>query len=175
MTSTGSLESIKKPTIKEKDTLDAAPAVEPKTIFVMFDPTGLLGQLFLLNRNIGSTNVSISLQDERREDTTTVLDTLDTTLLDEMDGPIFLRELARLFIRDADESDDPSGMYDLGIEKIQALDIEEGTRLESTQRYVIRIFEQRQRQYEETIMRDIVNTRPEGTFSSANSDDLEDS
>ena len=98
------------------------------------------------------------------------LDVLDSTILDEMDGPILLRELAYMFIQEAKQSDDPIAFYDRGIEKILSLYIEEGTRLESTQKYVIRIFEQRQRQYEEALTRDI-SMRPEDIMNSATSEE----
>jgi hypothetical protein len=128
-------------------------------VFIMQDPTGLLGQLFLTNRYLG-TPVSINpIEVTSTTDKSiagTIIDSLDTSVLDDTDGPMILRQIARLFVEEARYAEDPSTVYAYGIAKIEALDIDPDSRLAHTQAYIIRIFEQQKKRYEDTVYRNIL-------------------
>jgi hypothetical protein len=93
-------------------------------------------------------------------------------MLDDEETPSTLRRIARIFIREAESSSDPIALYDIGIERIISLETEEGSRLAYTQEYVIRIFDQHKRRYEEMVTRNTV-ARPEDSFSSAASGEIQ--
>jgi hypothetical protein len=143
--------------------LNSASNQEPQTTFIMQDPSGLLGQLFLTNRYLGTsmTNTpvgTISTMTGAMSDSVagTIIDSLDSSLLDDTDGPLILRQIAQLFIVEARESEDPVALYEYGITKIGALDIDPDSRLALTQTYIIRIFEQQKKRYEDNVYRNIL-------------------
>lgn len=81
------------------------------------------------------------------------MDSLDSVILDESEGPIILRQIMRLFLREVELSDDPLSTYDYGIAKIESIQVESDSRLSFTQEYVLRILEQQRRRYEDEIYR----------------------
>jgi hypothetical protein len=68
---------------------------------------------------------------------------------------VILRYIARLFLQEVPREADPLSMYDYGILKVGSLVTEPDSRLALTQEYVLRIFEQQKRKYEDTVYRDV--------------------
>lgn len=66
-------------------------------------------------------------------------------------------------------SDDPIGLYEYGIAKIEQIQVSEGTRLAFTREYILRIFEQQRKRYENEIYR-TAYTGFEDTMNSASSE-----
>lgn len=96
----------------------------------------------------------------------TIIDSLDSVILDESDGPVILRQVARILILEASQSDDPIGLYKYGISKIQTIQTSDGPRLVFTREYILRIFEQQLKRYEEQVNR-TTYSRFEDTMNSA--------
>jgi VCBS repeat-containing protein len=152
--------------------LNSAPI--ESTVFVMDDPTGLLGQLFLTNKYILSQSSGQYLNINPNTSTMgiiniplasqamTIIDTLNSVTLDEAEWPIMLRYIARLFLQEIPREADPLSMYDYGILRVGSLATEPDSRLALTQEYVLRIFEQQKRKYEDAVYRN-VSWRLEGS------------
>ena len=168
---------ISGPVVPVKDPIfNSAPIAQPETVFVIQDPSGLLGQLFLTNRYMGTspgasqenTLEGSSSSEATSEQTVarTIIDSLDSVILDEYEWPMILRHMARLFIQEVSWSDDPVGLYEYGIWKIQLIQAPDDSRLASTREYILRIFEQQKKRYEEQVYRTNY-TRFEDTMNSA--------
>lgn len=90
------------------------------------------------------------------DDTSSILDSLGSVVLDEEEGPVILRQLARAFLKEALEQEDPLAHYDYGIETVSFLLEEYDTpRMIGAIEYVLRVFEQHKRNYEAMVFRDI--------------------
>jgi Bacterial Ig domain len=154
--------------------LNSASDKEPQPVFVMQDPSGLLGQLFLTNRYLGGIWYQTMSTDKSVSDPLagTIIDSLNTIMLDEIDGPMILRQIAQIFVYEASQSEDPIALYDYGMTRIKELDTMPDSRLANTQSYVLRIFERQKKRYEETVYRNIVG-RLEESLNSA-SEDIEE-
>lgn len=81
---------IVNPVVPVKDPVfNSAPVASLETVFVMQDPSGLLGQLFLTNRYMGSSPVVSEESDSSESNTqqqavaSTIIDSLDSVILDE--------------------------------------------------------------------------------------------
>lgn len=164
---------IVNPVVPVKDPVfNSAPVASLETVFVMQDPSGLLGQLFLTNRYMGSSPVVSEESDSSESNTqqqavaSTIIDSLDSVILDEYEWPMILRQIARLFIQEASWSDDPVALYDYGIGKIELIQAPNDSRLAATREYILRIFEQQKRRYEEQVYRTNYS-RFEDTMNSA--------
>lgn len=149
----------------------------------MDDPTGLLGQLFLTNRYLIDPYAPYYAQYtdgvlapietnniQTQESIPQVFDILDSVELDEYQGPTLLRYLARMFIAESNLSNDPIGNYDYGIQLMNSFDFADYSRLAFTREYIIRIFEQQQRRYEEMVYRSLSSTY-DNTYNSADEED----
>lgn len=80
---------------------------------------------------------------------------------DESDGSVILREIARLFIDETNKSNNVVERYDYGIERIASIEADPYSRVDFTKDYVIRIFEQQKRKYQETVERDLLSKNEE--------------
>lgn len=147
---------------EEETLLSAAPESNITTNFVLYDPSGLLSQLFFMNRFISASGTPMVVSGEVIESLTGVntseensLDIIDTMEFDDVDGPILLREIARMFISETNTLQDPIEMYDYGIMKIMSIPAESASRLDLTKNYIIRLFSQQQKRYQEAIERNI--------------------
>lgn len=157
---------------------NSAPTSPPETVFIMQDPTGLLGQLFLTNRYMGGATPVIPEENTWNENdpqawnnqvATTIIDSLDSVILDEFEGPVILRQIARLFIQEASWSDDPISLYEYGIAKIELIQAPDDSRIAYTREYILRIFEQKKKRYEDEVYR-MTYSRFEDTMNSASED-----
>jgi parallel beta-helix repeat protein len=154
---TVNIPTITKP-IENLLVLNSAQTEPVEPMFVMQDPSGLLGKLFLTNRYIGwtwSENLWDDSSSQVSDDSVamTIMDSLDSIILDESEGPIILRQIMRLFLQEVEFSEDPLASYDYGIAKIESIQVESDSRLSFTQEYVLRILEQQRRRYEAEVYR----------------------
>jgi Bacterial Ig domain len=172
--------------------LESAPSSESQPVFAIDDPTGLLWQLFLTNRYLidpyapynnqnnntenqytnGVVEVTGQNEVQNQESVPQAFDILDSVELDEYQGPTLLRYLARMFIAESNVSSDPISNYDYGIELMNSFDFADYSRLAFTRDYIIRIFEQQKRRYEEMIYRSVSNTYDDTYNSAAEEADL---
>jgi hypothetical protein len=110
-------------------------------------------------------SVEVQTQDSKPQ----AFDILGNVELDEFQGPTLLRYLARMFILESNRSNDPQSNYEYGIEIMNSFDFDQYSRLAFTREYIIRIFEQQYRRYEEMVFR-TTNTGSFNTFNSATED-----
>ena len=157
---------------------NSAPTSPPEPVFVMQDPTGLLGQLFLTNRYMGGATPGTpeenawnnnDPQSWNNQIAATIIDSLDSVILDEFEGPVILRQIARLFILEASWSENPVSLYEYGIEKISLIQAPDDSRIAYTREHILRIFEQKKKRYEDEVYR-MTYSRFEDTMNSASED-----
>ena len=144
----------------ENPIFNSAPVGQMETVFVMNDPTGLLGQLFLTNRFMGGNPINetpspIGMDPawSNNQAALDIIDSLDMLILDDTGWPVILRQIARLFAQEVNRSDDPIGLYEYATAKIEQIQVSEGTRLAFTREYILRIFEQQRKKYEDEVYR----------------------
>ena len=132
-------------------------------MFVLYDPTGLLSQLFFMQRYLSGSHAPTVSGERVMEDSNpkNIIDIIDTMEFDNFEGPMLLRGLARMFIDDSKTLSNPMDAYDYAISKVESISTESGSRMDMTQNYVIRLFTQQQKRYQEAIERDLLSKNEE--------------
>lgn len=128
-------------------------------LFATNDPTGLAGQLLLMNRVLGKIGVSTSTLSPNIFSTSNqVLAMVQQLITDGKsidDNATYLRRVVRVASILASISTDPIKSLDDSIAQIRTINTQKNTRLTSTQQYAIRVLNFRKKLYEEMINRDL--------------------
>lgn len=116
--------------------------------------------------NSGTTNSGTTNPDTNSA--ASMIDSLIDTVLDELDGPIILRQIIRLFVVETDSSNDSVSAYSGALAKIRNISVESGSRMESTKKYAVRILKRNLKIYENIVYRNAVansNNTPDSAGS----------
>ena len=78
-------------------------------------------------------------------------------ILDELHGPILLRETLHMFVADTDSLEDPLSAYGRAITQVGNLEFDRGSRLSLTKEYVLRILKRNKKHFENIFLRDTMS------------------
>jgi hypothetical protein len=127
------------------------------TVFATNDPTGLAGQLFLMNRLLNPLSPVLSGQISQTVNPpmrASISDMIEN-VIDAEDPAMELRKIVRIALNRAIDSEDPFKDINNAIINIEMIDTSNDDRLNSTQEYALRVLQFHQRMYENMVYRDL--------------------
>ena len=149
---------VKTPTtdVPAEEDLHSAPENKPFE-FVLYDPSGLLSQLLLANRILWATGwiIPITQKTEAEKIVSETFGSIVDSILEDFEGPFVLRNLLQIFVLRADQATDTVDVYDTAINSVETWQFTPDSRLEKTQKYILRILERNRKHYEQVVYRDM--------------------
>ncbi len=97
------------------------------------------------------------------------INTVSDMVFDNQDGPIILRQIIHLFVAETDSSNNPVEAYSGALEKIRNIPVENGSRMQRTKRYAMRILARNMKIYEDIVHRDALSKSNNSSSSSSSS------
>lgn len=98
-----------------------------------------------------------------------IINTITNAVFDNQDGPILLRQIIHMFVAETDSSSSAVDDYSGALAKVRNIKVEDGSRMQKTKKYAIRILERNMRIYENIVYRDALSKSNNSSSDNSNS------